>query len=225
MIALYHYLPQFVTGTLLTIELALLALILGCLLSVMGVTLRLSKYTTVQWLTQSSVLVIRGIPELLVLFLVYFGGTGLLSLMAGHYVAVSSFVAGVIALALIFASYGTEVLRAAYGAISQGQNDAAQAYGFSQWYSFTAIILPQLWRHALPGFGNLWLVLLKDTALVSLLGLVDLMGVAQYASIYTENPFLFYSVAALIYLLLTSGSMAIHHWLTLRSRRCLVGEK
>ncbi len=119
---------------------------------------------------------------------------------------VNAFIAGVISLGLIFAAYATQTLRGAFLALHKGQKEAAQALGLSSRRTFSHILFPQAWQIALPGLTNLWLVLLKDSALISLLGLSDLMFKAQIASSSTHQPFKFYFTAAIIFLILTSLS-------------------
>ncbi|MGL6163200.1 MAG: ABC transporter permease subunit, partial [Aeromonas veronii] len=121
-------------------------------------------------------------------------------LITGEYVEFSPFACGVLALSLLFASYATQTLRAALNAVPSGQRLAALALGLSKSHIFFRIVLPQAWRHALPGLGNQWLVLLKDTALVSLIGVNEMMRQAQMASASTYEPFTLYAAAALIYL-------------------------
>ena len=202
-----EFFPFLLKGTWVTVKLSLSSLAVGLLLGMLGALAKISTHTMARFLSIGITSVIRGVPELLILFLIYFGGTIVLTQSFGHYVEVSAFTAGVVALALIFAAYASETLRGAYLAIPAGQLEAAKAYGFSGFAAFRYIILPQLWRHALPGLGNLWFVLLKDSALVSLIGLTDLMRVVQNATAYTKKPFNFYLIAALIYLFLTSLSM------------------
>lgn len=154
----------------------------------------------------------------MILFILYFGGTALLSQLFGHYVDLSNFIAGVIALGLIFGAYFCELLHSGLLSIDSGQLLAADAYGFSPWLKARYILLPQLTKIILPGFINLCLVLLKDTAIVSLIGLTDLMQIANMASAATREPFLFYLVVAAIYLLLTSIVMALAQlWMKTRS--------
>ena len=122
------------------------------------------------------------------------------------YVEVSPFWCGVTALALLFASYGTQTLRAALEAVPKGQRQAALALGLPASHIFLRIVLPQAWRHALPGHGNQWLVLLKDTALVSLIGVNDLMHQSQLAVASPTSghgPFTWFVIAAAIYLVIT----------------------
>jgi His/Glu/Gln/Arg/opine family amino acid ABC transporter permease subunit len=197
---------QLGSGMLVTIELAVCALFLGLLLGLIGAWGENARLRPLRWITTLLISCIRGLPELLVIFLVYFGGTVLLTAIAGHYVNFSSFFAGVLALSLLFGSYASQVFRGAFLAVPRGQTEAGRALGLSRPQIFFYIQLPQAWHHALPGLGNLWLVLLKDTALISLIGVTDLMNKAQTASSTTHKPFTFYLAAALLYLIMTSIS-------------------
>ena len=149
---------------------------------------------------------LRGLPEIVVLFFCYFGGTILLTAVWGHYVGVNAFVAGVIGLGLIFAAYAAQVFRGAFYQIPAGQFAAASAIGLSKRQTALKIVLPQVMHHAKPGLSNLWLTLLKDSSLVSLIGLADTMNNVGLAASQTHQPFLFYGLAVVLYLLLTSIS-------------------
>lgn len=213
------FLPQFLAGTWITIQLSLCALMVGLCIGVLGALATLSTSPWLRWGVDGLLCMIRGLPELLVLFFIYFGGTLLLSTVWGSYVEVNAFISGVTALGLIFGAYASETLRGAYLAIPAGQMEAAQAFGFNRSQAFYRIMLPQMWNHALPGLSNLWFVLLKDTALVSLIGLADIMRVAQNATAYSDRPFTFYLTAAFIYLLLTSTSLLASRYLQKRLNR------
>jgi len=208
---------QLLLGALITVAVAVSALILGLAMALLGAAGELSRHRLVRGLTLTATALIRGVPELLVLFGIYFGGTALLRLLTGHDLQINAFIAGVFALALIFAAYGAQTLRGAFLAIPPGQREAAQALSLSPRRTFSHILLPQAWRYALPGLGNLWLVLLKDSALVSLLGLSDLMNRTRMASINTHQPFKFYMTAAVIFLLLTTLSQVSFKKLTLKT--------
>jgi len=138
-----------------------------------------------------------------------------------EYIEGGAFAAGVIALGLTFGAYATEVFRGALQAIPKGQHEAATALGMGPIRKFYRIILPQVWRVALPGLGNLFLVLLKDTALVSVVGLDDIMRKANIAVSSTKEPFLFYLVAAFMYLALTIISMVFVSYMEKRASRGL----
>ncbi|EPX9363464.1 arginine ABC transporter permease ArtQ [Aeromonas veronii] len=184
----------------MTLGLALASLVGGMVLALAFSAAELSKKRALVWSVATLTTLIRGLPELLVVLFIYFGSTQVLFLITGEYVEFSPFACGVLALSLLFASYATQTLRAALNAVPSGQRLAALALGLSKSHIFFRIVLPQAWRHALPGLGNQWLVLLKDTALVSLIGVNEMMRQAQMASASTYEPFTWYAAAALIYL-------------------------
>lgn len=201
-----QYAEPFAKGTWVTLIVSIDALVLGMILALIFTLAESARWKVVQWPAVVITTILRGLPELLVLFAIYFGSTIALTALMGHYVDVNAFVSGVLALALIFAAYAAQTLRGAYQAIPKGQTESALALGLSKSTLLWRIILPQMWRFALPGLSNLWLVLLKDSALVSLIGLSDLMNVAHVASANTGLPFNFYVAAGAIYLVLTSFS-------------------
>ncbi|MGY3994863.1 arginine ABC transporter permease ArtQ [Aeromonas veronii] len=184
----------------MTLGLALASLVGGMVLALAFSAAELSKQRALVWPVATLTTLIRGLPELLVVLFIYFGSTQVLFLITGEYVEFSPFACGVLALSLLFASYATQSLRAALNAVPSGQRLAALALGLGKSHIFFRIVLPQAWRHALPGLGNQWLVLLKDTALVSLIGVNEMMRQAQMASASTYEPFTWYAAAALIYL-------------------------
>ncbi|MCP3867423.1 MAG: ABC transporter permease [Gammaproteobacteria bacterium] len=199
---------QLLLGVWMTLRVAAGGLVMGLLLGLVGAGLKLSKSRIAYGIGATYTTVIRGIPELLVVLIIYFGSAGLLTKMAGWfghdgYVELSPLLAGIIALGIAFGAYATEVFRGAIQAIPEGQTEAAAACGMSQWQTFFRIVLPQAWRVAIPGLGNLFQVLLKDTALISVVGLDELMRKSQIAISNTKEPFTFYFVAALIYLSIT----------------------
>lgn len=194
---------HFATATLLTLELAVAGLVIGLLLSLCFVVLETYKVRIVRQFTTGIVTLLRGLPEILVVFLIYFGSTQLVFLLTGEFVEFSAFWCGVVALAVIFAAYASQSLRGAIKAIPLGQWESGAALGLNRRQVFLRIIMPQVWRHALPGLSNQWLVLLKDTALVSLIGVEDLMRQAELINAATHKPFTWYGIAALIYLIIT----------------------
>lgn len=210
---------QFVSGTWVTLQLAICSLMLGLVLGIIGAIAKLSSHRTSTFCANAIINFIRGIPELVILFFIYYGANGLLSLLFGEYIEVNAFIAGVLALGFIFASYASEVFRGAYLSIPEGQMQAAIAYGYSYPKAFLRIMLPQIWSHALPGLFNLWFVLLKDTALVALIGANDIMHIAQGLTAYTHQPFTFYLTAAVIYLCLTTISMFAQKYFEVRVNR------
>ncbi len=213
------FIIQILLGTLVTLKLAVCAAIFGMIVGLFGASLESIRNPLLRYSAASLIFIIRGLPELLVLFFIYFGATAILSNLFNHYIDISAFVAGVLALGLIFGSYASQVFRGAFLAVDKGQIEAGKALGFKRMQIFTHIQLPQAWRHAIPGLGNLWLVLLKDTAIVTLIGLSDMMNQAKIAASTTHQPFTFYLLAAAIYLIITSISQKIINIFTVRANR------
>ena len=204
---------QLAAGTLVTAGLALASLAGGLLLGIAGAAARMSRRRPLRAAALGYTTAVRGVPELLVVLIVYFGASAAIGRVAalfgvtGFY-ELNPFLAGVSALSLTFGAYATEVLRGAFLAVPPGQVEAARALGLTRVQAFRHVLLPQVWRTALPGLGNLFLVLLKDTSLVSVVGLDELMRKSAIAVSYTREPFTFYLAAALIYLAMTAFSMA-----------------
>ncbi len=197
-----------ISGAWITIKLALTSLAIGLVFGLIGASAKMSRFKPFNMMANFYTSVIRGIPELLSIMFIYFGGTMLLGMVLEKFgyqdnVDISPFWAGVAALSIAFGAYATETFRMAFQEIPNGQREAGQAIGLNDRQILWRIILPQMWRIALPGLGNLFLVLLKDTALVSVVGLEDLMRHAKSAATSTQSPFTFYMAAALIYLSMT----------------------
>ncbi|MDG2790718.1 arginine ABC transporter permease ArtQ [Vibrio parahaemolyticus] len=201
--ALTGYSLSLVQASWMTVQLAFTSLLVGLILAVVFASGEMSRRVFVKWPTTAFVTVVRGLPEILVVLFIYFGSTQVLFLITGDFIEVSPFLSGVVALSLIFASYASQTLRGALKAVGRGQREAASALGISQLHAFVRIVLPQAVRHALPGLTNQWLVLLKDTALVSLIGVTDLLKQAQLTSAVTHEAFTWYATAAAIYLVIT----------------------
>jgi len=187
----------------MTIQLAFVSLLVGLILAVLFAGGEMSRRIVIKWPTTAFVTIVRGLPEILVVLFIYFGSTQVLFMITGDFIEVSPFLSGVVALSLIFASYASQTIRGALKAVSKGQREAASALGIPQSHAFFRIVLPQAVRHALPGLTNQWLVLLKDTALVSLIGVTDLLKQAQLTSAATHEAFTWYATAAAIYLIIT----------------------
>jgi len=213
------FITQLLFGAVITIKLALCAALLGMVIGLVGSLLESIPWKMLRYIAASIIFLVRGLPELLVLFFIYFGLTALLTQLFHHYVDISAFVAGVIALSLIFGAYASQVFRGAFLAIDSGQIEAGKAMGLSHPQIIWRITLPQAWRHALPGLGNLWLVLIKDTSIVSLIGLSEMMNQAQIAASTTHQPFTYYLIAACIYLILTTLSQKAINVFTARANR------
>nr|WP_319552661.1 arginine ABC transporter permease ArtQ [uncultured Vibrio sp.] len=201
--ALTGYSLSLVQASWMTVQLAFTSLLVGLILAVVFASGEMSRRVLVKWPTTAFVTVIRGLPELLVVLFIYFGSTQVLFLITGDFIEVSPFLSGVIALSLIFASYASQTLRGALKAVGKGQREAASALGIGPIHAFVRVVLPQAVRHALPGLTNQWLVLLKDTALVSLIGVTDLLKQAQLTSAATHEAFTWYATAAAVYLVIT----------------------
>lgn len=214
MIDLQGFGPLLLSGTWVTVKLAVVSLLFGLMFGLLGAAAKLSKSAPLRAIATTYTTVIRGLPELLVVFAIYFGGSQVLMSIAGlfgydEYIEINPFAAGVAALSIAFGAYATEVFRMAIQSIPKGQWEAAQAFGMTPAKTFFRIILPQVWRVALPGLGNLFQVLLKDTALVSVVGLQDIIRQASTAISTTKEPFTFYLAAAVIYLVLTAIATAV----------------
>ena len=211
------YFSLMLTAALMTLGLAVCSLVLGLFLGMLFAVVEANRFVGKP--TAVLVALLRGLPEILVVLLVYFGSSELVELLTGEYVEFGAFGCGVFALSLIFAAYASQTLRGAIQAIAKGQWESGTALGLSKGYTFLHIIMPQVWRHALPGLSNQWLVLLKDTALISLIGVDDLMRQAQLINTNTHQPFTWYGIAALIYLLVTLVSQVGIRKLELRFTR------
>ncbi|TRX75256.1 ABC transporter permease [Pseudomonas mangiferae] len=220
---LHGFGPALAAGTLMTIKLALSALSLGLVLGLLGALAKTSAAKPLQWLGGLYSTLVRGVPELLWVLLIYFGTVNLMRSLGeaiGYpQLELSAFAAGTIALGLCFGAYATEVFRGAILAIPKGHREAGQALGLSRPRILWRIILPQMWRIALPGLGNLFMILMKDTALVSVIGLEEIMRRSQIAVTASKEPFTFYMVAAFIYLGLTVVAMTGMYFLERRAAR------
>jgi len=212
MLSLHGYGSSIFQGTLLTLEVSLASLFIAMLLGICGALAKLSGARSLRLIAQLYTTIIRGIPDLVLMLLIFFGGQVMINQIGpalgyDQYIDINPFVAGVSTIGFIFGAYMTETFRGAILAVHRGQIEAGTAYGMSNFMVFRRITLPQMVRHALPGFGNNWLVLVKTTALVSIIGLDDMVRKAGLAAGATRKPFTFYLAVAIIYLLITSISV------------------
>lgn len=207
--------PQLLTGAAVTLELALAALILGLVLGLAGAAGKLSPLAWIRLPVTALFNLLRGVPEFLILLLVYFGMAEIL----GGDLAPGTFGAGVAALGIVFGANASETFRGGFQAVPPGQIDAGRSFAMSPAQIFFRIRLPQAWRVALPGIGNLWQGLIKDTALVSVLGLEELLRKTNIAAQVTKHPFTFYLAAMAIYLFLTGLSNPVFGWMERRAGR------
>ncbi len=202
------------TGVAVTLAVTVCAMIVGAILGALLAWAKLSGGLATRVLADGYTVIFRGVPELLIIFLFYFGGSSALSAV-GHvfggqgFIGVPTFLVGVLAVGTISAAYQTEVFRGAFRAVSRGELEAAQAIGMPFLTRFRRIVAPQVLRFAIPGLGNVWQLSIKDSALVSVTGLVELMRTAQVAAGSTRDYFEFYIAAGVIYLLVTAVSNRI----------------
>jgi arginine/ornithine transport system permease protein len=208
----YYY--SILQGSLLTVAVSLCSLAVAVVLGLLGAAARLSGSPLARALGTTYTSVIRGIPDLVVMLLVFYGGTmGLNHVMeltgSKRTVDINPFVAGVLTLGFIYGAYMTETFRGAILAIPKGQAEAALAFGMGRTATFLRIIAPQMVRYALPGFTNNWLVLIKSTALVSLIGLKEMTYISKQASAATRSPFEFFLFSAALFLIFTSASLYV----------------
>ena len=202
---------EMLRAALVTLMVSLAAMGIGLFISIFGTLSKLSNKIYVRVLADVYTTIIRGIPELLVIYLLFFGGSNAIMSLAklfGYYgyIELNAFVIGSVAVGAISGAYSTEVMRGAFLAIPRGQIDAAKSVGMNKFIIFTRILIPQVLRYALPGLGNVWQLTLKDTALIMVTGLVEIMRQAHVAAGSTYSPFTFYITAALLYLILTTAS-------------------
>lgn len=208
--------PLLLQGTWMTIKLSVMSLLLAIVLGLLGASAKLSKAAVLRVPAQVYTTLIRGVPDLVLMLLIFYSLqtwlTTLTEAMEWDYIEIDPFSAGVITLGFIYGAYFTETFRGAILAVPRGQVEAATAYGLSRSQRFRLVVFPQMMRFALPGIGNNWQVVLKATALVSIIGLADLVKAAQDAGKSTYQLFYFLVLAALIYLVITSVSNFALRW-------------
>ncbi len=211
-------------ATLMTIAVSITAMLIGFGFAAIFTPLKLSKIKILNLAANIYTTVIRGVPELLVIYLFFFGGSGAIMFVASmfgynEYIEINAFVTGSFAIGIISGAYSTEVFRGAIQSIDKGQFEAAKVLGFSKFKQFYKIILPQMLRLAIPNLSNVWQITLKDTSLISVTGLVEIMRQSYIAAGSTRDPLFFYSFAAVLYLLLTFLSMKLINKLEVKYSR------
>ncbi len=202
---------EFLIATLMTILVSIMSMGLGLFLAIITVWAKLIKNRIAGLIANFYTTVIRGVPELLVIYLIFFGGNAVVMKIAkifgyNGYIELNALTIATIAIAIISATYSSEVLRAAYLSISKGQLEAARALGMTKFSIFFKVITPQVIRYALPGIGNVWQITLKDTSLISVTGLVEIMRQTRISSNVEHSPLTFLITAAILYLCLTTFS-------------------
>lgn len=224
MLDLQGYFPFILKGMIVTVEVALLSLAIAVLLGMIGAVAKLSTSRIARTIAGTYTTIIRGVPDLVLMTVIFFGGQILINNIGDQlgwdYIDVNPFFAGTATIGFIFGAYMTESFRGGILAVPRGEIEAGCAYGMTAGQVFFRITLPQMIRHALPSFGNNWLVLAKTTALVSLIGLQDMVHNAGQAGNATREPFTFYLLVALLFLVITAVSNVGLQWL---DRRYSVG--
>lgn len=211
---MFHgYLPMILEGLKVTLSVASVSLVIAAVFGLLGAVAKLSSSRLARNLANAYTTGIRALPDLLVMLIVFYGGQILLNnlaeAMGWDYIDINAFAAGTLTLGFIFGAYLTETFRGAILAIPRGQIEAGQATGLTQIEVLRLIVVPQMVRHAIPGFTNNWLVMLKATALVSIIGLDDMVHRAGLASAATREPFTFYALIGAIYLCVTTVSIVL----------------
>lgn len=224
---IWEYRQVLLEGTLVTVQLAICSLILAVLLGLLGASAKLSGNPLLLKLANLYTTLIRGVPDLVLMMLLFYGGQQVLNDLGSltglwDYIELNQFLSGVFSIGFVFGAYMTETFRGAILAIPKGQLEAGIACGFTKMQIFRRITWPQMVRLALPGFSNNWLVLIKTTALVSVIGLHDLVWNASTAGRSVREPFTFLLAVLVIYLILTAVSDVALRWL---ERRYSMGVK
>ncbi len=220
----YAYMPFILSGFALTVALALGSLVISLVLGMIGAVAKLSKSVVARTIAGVYTTIVRGVPDLVMMLLIFFGGQLLVNdigdALGWDYIDIDAFTAGTVTIGFIFGAYMTESFRGGILAVSRGEIEAGYAYGMTATQVFFRVTFPQMVRHALPSFGNNWLVLAKTTALVSVIGLHDMVFNAGQAGGATRQPFTFYIVVALLFLVITGVSDLGLRWV---NRRYSVG--
>ncbi|KQN47975.1 histidine ABC transporter permease HisQ [Rahnella sp. R3(2024)] len=223
---LYGYSQVIIQGTLVTLELAISSVVLALVIGLIGAGGKLSKSRVISGFFGCYTTLIRGVPDLVLMLLIFYGLQIALNSVTESLgmtqIDIDPMSAGIITLGFIYGAYFTETFRGAFMAVPRGQIEAATAYGFTGSQIFRRILFPAMMRFALPGIGNNWQVILKATALVSLLGLNDVVKATQLAGKGTYQPFYFAIVAGVVYLVFTTLSNGVLLWL---ERRYSLGVK
>ena len=192
-------------ATLMTIAVSVTAMLIGFLFALIFTPLKLSKFKTLNLIGNFYTTLIRGVPELLVIYLFFFGGSGAIMYVASifgynDYIEINAFLTGSFSIGIISGAYSTEVFRGAIQSIDKGQFEASKVLGLKKPAHFFKVIMPQMLRLSIPNLSNVWQITLKDTSLISVTGLVEIMRQSYIAAGSTRDPLFFYSFAAVLYL-------------------------
>ena len=215
---------ELLIATMMTIAVSITAMIIGFLFALIFTPLKLSNSKFLNLIANSYTTVIRGVPELLVIYLFFFGGSGAVMYVASifgynEYIEINAFITGSFAIGIISGAYSTEVFRGAIQSIDKGQFEASKVLGLKKPIHFFKVIMPQMLRLAIPNLSNVWQITLKDTSLISVTGLVEIMRQSYIAAGSTRDPLFFYSFAAVLYLMLTYFSMKLINKLEVKYSR------
>ncbi len=215
---------ELLIATMMTIAVSITAMFIGFLFALIFTPLKLSKSKFLNLIGNCYTTVIRGVPELLVIYLLFFGGSGAVMYVASifgynEYIEINAFITGSFAIGIISGAYSTEVFRGAIQSIDKGQFEASKVLGLKKPIHFFKVIMPQMLRLAIPNLSNVWQITLKDTSLISVTGLVEIMRQSYIAAGSTRDPLFFYSFAAVLYLMLTYFSMKLINKLEVRYSR------
>ena len=215
---------EFLIATVMTLLVSIMSMGLGLCIAIITVWAKIVQNKITRLLANFYTTVIRGVPELLVIYLFFFGGSGAIMFVASmfgyyEYIEINAFITGSLAIGIISGAYSTEVFRGAIQSIDKGQFEAAKVLGIKKYIQFYRIILPQMLRLAIPNLSNVWQITLKDTSLISVTGLVEIMRQSYIAAGSTRDPLFFYSFAAVLYLLLTFLSMKLINRLEIKYSR------
>ena len=218
MFGLEGYSSAIFTGLQQTLLVGLLAMLLACIIGVFGALAKTSSNKLLRIVASFYTATIRGIPELILLLLIFYGVPTLVQdIFAGFGVEViidlNPFIAGVVTLGFIYGAFSVEVFRGAFGQVPAGQIEAAKAMGMQSWVIFYRILFPQALRYSIPGLSNVWMLLIKATALISVIQLDEVMRMTKIAANATQKPFTAYFFAALLFLGITLVSMMLQKYL------------
>ncbi len=210
----HGWVAALLAGAVMTVLIAISGFLIGGVIGVFGAWAKISGGRAVRVIADGYTTILRGIPDLLVIYLFYFGGSAVVTAAgrffgAEGFIGFPGFLAGALAVGITSGAQHTEVLRGAFKAVHPGELEAATACGMGRWLKFRRIVAPLTLRHALPGLGNVWQVVLKESALVSITGVVELLRQAQIGAGSTGLPFNFYLIAAILYLAISTVSSGI----------------
>ena len=223
------WIDDFLRGGVVVLQIFAVSLGLSVIIGLLGSAIKLSGNRAARAVANAYTVVFRGTPELLVLLIIYFGAaltlTAIFQLFDPgiKFIEIPPFWAGAFAIALIVGAYMTETFRGAFLGVDPGQVEAALALGLGRFHTFVYVRVPQMWRLALPNFGNHMLSLMKDTALISIIGVEEIVFVAEMATSVTSKPFTMYMIVAVIYLCITTVITLVVMLLEKYANRHLVG--